>query len=69
MISMLNLAFDFFCGKIRQRTLLLLIPLIFVAYFGTLTFAVRILDPSIGVTSRCQSCCICEPIQNCQRFT
>jgi hypothetical protein len=41
MILMLNLAFDFFCGKIRQRTLLLLIPLIFVAYFGTLTFAVR----------------------------
>jgi hypothetical protein len=33
--------FDFFCGKVKQRTLLVLIPLIFVAYFGTLTFAVR----------------------------
>ena len=40
MISTPNLVFDFLCGRVRQRTLRVLIPVIFVAYFGTLTFAV-----------------------------
>ena len=50
---MLNLAFDFFCGKIRQGTLLIPIPLIFVPILGPhVSLFVPFPDPSIGVTSR-----------------
>lgn len=65
---MLNLAFDFFCGKIRQGTLLIPIPLIFVPILGPhvrCSYRSRTLRLALQVD---ESCCICEPIQNCQRF-
>ena len=34
---------DFFFGRVSRRTLLILIPLIFASYFGTLIFAIRAL--------------------------
>jgi len=38
----LNPVLDFFCGRVRRHTLLrVLIPLIFIAYFGTLALAIR----------------------------
>ena len=36
----LNFVLDFFCGRVRRRTLLALIPTILVAYFGTLALAI-----------------------------